>query len=68
MNKTAPDEAKAVLLASVGRRVSIDFIDGVTQAVDIASVDDEGFMHSGPDGIDPNYYWTRFESVVAIRP
>ena len=62
----SPDEVKAVLLANVGKRVSFTFDDGEIQTVDIASVDEEGFMHSGPDGIEPNFYWTRLDSVSRI--
>ena len=61
-----PEEVRHTLNASVGKRVMVTFDDGVTQAVDISSVDDEGFVHSGPDGAEPDGYWTRFESVISI--
>lgn len=61
-----PSDVRAMLTANVGKRVRITFDDGVVQSVDIHSIDDEGFLHSGPDGLDPAYYWTRLGSVVAI--
>jgi hypothetical protein len=36
--------------------------------VEISSVDEEGFLHSGPDGSDPDGFWTRFEGVTLIEP
>ena len=56
-----------VLRANVGRRVRITFDDGLIQSVDIDSVDDEGVLHSGPDGAEPKYYWTRFESITRVE-
>jgi hypothetical protein len=38
----APDEVAAILKANDGKRVRVTFVDGVTQSVDISSVDDEG--------------------------
>jgi hypothetical protein len=61
------EHVKAVLLAAIGKRLRVTFSDGVIQSVDIASVDDEGFLHSGPNGIEPAGYWTRFDSVKAIE-
>jgi len=61
------DEIRRLLEARIGRRVRIEFSDGVTQAVDVGSVDDEGFLHSGPDGGDPRHFWTRFESVKSLK-
>ena len=63
-----PSEVRAVLTANEGRRVRVTFADGMVQSVDVHSVDDEGFLHSGPDGIDPASYWTRFESVTLVEP
>ena len=48
-------------------RVRVTFVDGVLQRVDIAGVDDEGFVHSGPDGANPRGYWTPFESVTRVE-
>jgi hypothetical protein len=62
-----PDEVAAVLRPNVGKRVRITFADGVIQAVDVGSVDDEGVLHSGPDGVDPRFYWTRFESITLVE-
>ena len=63
-----PSEVKERLTASAGRRVRVTFTDGVILAVDIGSIDDEGFVHSGPEGSDPDLYWTRFESVISVEP
>jgi len=62
-----PEEVKRVLLESAGQRVRITFRDDVVQSVDIASVDDEGVLHSGPDGVDPAFFWTRFESIRLVE-
>jgi hypothetical protein len=56
-----------VLSANLEKRVSITFTDGIVWNVDIRSVDQEGFLHSGPDGIEPDGYWSRFGSVVEVR-
>jgi len=61
-----PEEAKVVLYAHEGKRLRITFIDGTTQNVDIHSADDEGFLHSGPDGEKPAAFWTRFDAVKQI--
>ena len=61
------DEVAARLRAVKGKRVRVTFDDGVTQDVDISSVDDEGFVHSGPDGADPAGFWSRFEGVTRIE-
>jgi hypothetical protein len=50
------------------KRARVTFDDGVVQLVDIQGVDDEGFLHSGPDGENPRGFWTRFESVRLIEP
>jgi hypothetical protein len=57
-----------VLNANVGKRVRVTFDDGIVQLVDISSVDEEGFLHSGPDGADPHGFWTRFEGVTLVEP
>jgi hypothetical protein len=56
------------LNANVGKRVRVTFDDGVIQSVEINSVDEEGFLHSGPDGTDPDGFWTRFEGVTLVEP
>jgi hypothetical protein len=56
------------LNANIGRRVRVTFEDGVVQSVEISSVDEEGFLHSGPDGTDSDGFWTRFESVTLVEP
>ncbi len=60
-------EIEQLLRINVGRRLQITWEDGVTQSVDVSSVDDEGFLHSGPDGIETEFYWTRFENVVSVE-
>jgi hypothetical protein len=62
-----PDEVAVVLRANVGKRVRLTFDDGLIQSVDIGSVDDEGVLHSGPDGAEPEYYWTRFEGITLVE-
>lgn len=59
-------EIVALLTLNLGRSLNITFGDGVTQLVVIGSVDDEGFLHSGPDDPDPMAFWTRFEDVTSI--
>ena len=44
------------------------FDDGVIPSVAIAAVDDEGVLHSGPDGIRSAHYWTQFESISEVEP
>lgn len=61
-----PQEVEAMLHAHEGKRVRITFLDGVVQTVDIHSVDDEGFLHSGANGAEPACYWTRFDGVREI--
>lgn len=62
------EEIRQTLTANIGRRLRIEFGDGVTQSVEIGSVDDEGFLHSGPQaGGDSRGFWTRFESVRSIQ-
>ena len=60
-------EAREIIRTNIGKRLRITFNDGMIRAVDIGSVDDEGFRHSGPDGDHPNHYWTRFEEVKRIH-
>jgi hypothetical protein len=55
------------LHANIGKRVRVTFDDGVIQSIDISSVDEEGFLHSGPDGQDPEGFWSRFEGVILIE-
>jgi hypothetical protein len=59
-------EVAALLQARKGQRARIRFSDDVAQVVVIESVDEEGFCHSGPDGTEPNGYWTRLEDVLAV--
>ena len=50
-----------------GRRVLVRWRDGESQQVDINGVDEEGFLHSGPDGIEQRTWWTRFEDVAGVE-
>jgi len=63
-----PEQVKAVLFANEGKRVQITYLDGVIEAVDVHSVDDEGCTHSGPDGVEPASWWTRFDAITHVRP
>jgi hypothetical protein len=60
-------EVREILRANIGKRLRITFKDGIDRAVDIGSVDDEGFRHSGPEGDHPNFYRTSFEEVKHIH-
>jgi hypothetical protein len=64
---TVPEILDA-LNANVGKRVRVTFDDGIVQSVEISSVDEEGFLQSGPDGADPHGFWTRFEGVTLVEP
>jgi len=71
-------EIEAALRANNRKRARITFDDGVVQVVDIHSVDDEGFVHRGPNGepelslraepVGSGFFWTRFGSVVSVEP
>jgi len=50
----------------LGKRVRLKFADEVVQTVVVGSVDDEGFLHSGPDFADAFAFWTRFEGVELL--
>jgi len=56
------------LWAHKGKRVLVTWSDGERQCVDINGVDEEGFLHSGPDGTEQRDWWTRFEDVAALDP
>jgi len=62
-----PSEVKETLLANQGKRVRITYDDGVVESVDVRSVDDEGCLHSGPNGVEQAGYWTRFESISDVQ-
>jgi hypothetical protein len=61
------DEVKRTLEGYKGQSVRITFDDGVVQIVTVNAVDDEGVLHSGPDGVDQAFYWTRFDSIVLVE-
>jgi hypothetical protein len=75
-----PDEVKAALLANEGKRVRVTYDDGVIEAAEVHSIDDEGFVHSRPDQDGPysarptvasfsdDLWWTRFDSVTDVQP
>jgi hypothetical protein len=60
------DEVLRAFEASQGKRLRVTFADGVTWLTDVAEVDDEGILHSGPDGESPKSWWTRFEGVTRV--
>jgi hypothetical protein len=60
------NEVKAILHANEGHRLRITFADDVAQSVDINAVDQDGFLHSGPEGAGQAYWWTRYEDVKFI--
>jgi hypothetical protein len=60
------DEVKAILEANEGGRVRVTYTDGEVWSVDISSVDEEGFVHSGPNGENTDGFWTRFEHVSDV--
>ncbi len=62
-----PKEIVEVLRTNTGKRLRVTFEDGVVESVLIGSVDDEGFVHSGPDGENPQGFWTRFEFVKLLE-
>ena len=62
-----PKEVVDTLNSNIGKRLRITFDDGVVQSVDINSVDDEGFLHSGPNGDNQQGFWTRFDGVRLIE-
>jgi hypothetical protein len=59
-------EVKAFLLANEGKRVRVTYADGLIQSVDVVSVDDEGFVHSGPDGETPQGFWSDFDGITEL--
>jgi hypothetical protein len=62
------DEVITVLSANRGKRARVTFSDDVGWWCDITNVDDEGFVHSGPDGNEPASYWTRYDDVLLVEP
>ena len=60
-------QIRDILSASIGKRLQITFADDAIQCVDINAVDDEGFLHSGPDGIEQQFWWTRLEDIKSIN-
>jgi hypothetical protein len=62
------EEVMAFIAANEGKRVRLTYTDGEVESVDISSVDEEGFVHSGPDGENQDGFWTRFEYVSDAAP
>ncbi len=71
------DKAERVLRASVGKCVRILFTNGVTEIVEVVSIDEEGFGYCGPNpsayprkaelvSRNPPQYWTPFVTVASI--
>ena len=61
------EEIISTLRASQGKRVRLTFAGEVAQTVVVGTVDDEGFLHSGPDCADPYAFWTRYEDVKLLE-
>jgi hypothetical protein len=59
------DAVRKILESNIGQRVRIVYDDGFMESVQVGSVDDEGFLHSGP-GDDPQDFWTRFDSIMSV--
>jgi hypothetical protein len=68
MKNMTTAEIEQMLRNNEGKRLRVTWDDGVTHSVDVSSVDEEGFLHSGPNGVQPRFYWTRFISVVSVEP
>jgi hypothetical protein len=74
----AADEAERALRITIGKQVRIVWTDAMCKSVRVESVDDEGFLYSGPDSeayarnfelVSPNpaYYWTPFSALASIE-
>jgi hypothetical protein len=61
------EEIETLVAAHPGRRFRVTFAGGVTEALYIGPIDDEGFMNSGPGSNEPDLCWTRFDSVSKIE-
>jgi len=61
------DEITAALARASCKRVRVTWHDGVVQWVDVHSVDDEGVLHSGPEGVEPAYYSSRHDGIMKIE-
>ena len=60
-------EIADVLRANTGNRLRVTFADGAVQSVVIGSVDDEGFVHSGPEAQSTEWFWTTFDEVRLLE-
>jgi hypothetical protein len=49
------------------KQLRVKVSDGVVQTVVVGALDDDGFLHSGPDCADPYAFWTRFEDVNVLE-
>ena len=74
----AQEEAERVLRASVGQQIQIVLIDGLRASVQVDSVDEEGFVYTGPEPStfarnfelvrpNPASYWTPFGQLASIE-
>jgi hypothetical protein len=61
------DEVRETVVANAGKTLRITFSDGIVHSLVIGAVDNEGFLHSGENGTDPQRWWSRFESVKLIE-
>jgi len=63
----SPQEVEAFVRANRGKMARLTWADGVVQVVRIDVADDEGFLHSGPNGDAPRHFWTRFGDVDSAQ-
>jgi hypothetical protein len=60
----SPEEVEAFVCANPGKMARLKWADGAVQAVLVDCADQEGFLHSGPNGKDPRHFWSRFGDVI----
>jgi hypothetical protein len=60
------EQVKETLRTHEGRRLRITYFDDKSWSVDVDGVDEDGFLHSGPEGAGQRHYWTRYEDVKFI--
>ncbi|HEY8996640.1 MAG TPA: hypothetical protein VIM60_02005 [Edaphobacter sp.] len=65
MNMTV-EQIKEILRTYTGMRLRIIYFDDKAWSVDVDCVDEDGFLHSGPEGAGQRQYWTRYEAVKFI--
>ena len=63
----SPEEVEAFVRANPRKMAQLTWADGEVQSVLIDCADQEGFLHSGPNGKDPRYFWSRFGDVISAE-